>query len=69
MSGRTVAVSVPPVAGLLFSAGAREHLAQGRCRMSALEFKSGRTHVEHLLSALPPKADIDWHPIDVRFVP
>ena len=36
MRGRTVAVSVPPVAGLLFSAGAREHLAQGRCRMSAL---------------------------------
>lgn len=31
--------------------------------------KSGKARPEHLLSASPPKADIDWHPIDVRLVP
>ena len=34
-----------------------------------IRVKSGKARPEHLLSALSPKADIDWHPIDVRFVP
>ena len=31
--------------------------------------KAERARLEQMSSALPPKADIDWHPIDVRLVP